>query len=284
MSQLINLVPREKRMMYELKRQATVQEWQQFQGLVGEVLGLREEDAVTDDQVEDLIVKIGQELKAAGKMKVAAKDIDLDKAKQDDKSGVKIADKKESLNEGLALALILAAPTLLTLLAKIVSKIYGKITMSDEEWKAYKEKGAAYAYAKKTKKTIDGKPVTDDDLHHMEEELFNSKAAKAMLKVAHGIHKAYVSPIRLLVAGLQYVGTPDNWKTCWNDSKKPAEVIYCILMFGVAGWGLYHAIPAITGLSAATIAPIVTATVDAVKGGDMTAQLIKTIVSSVSVA
>jgi len=126
--------------------------------------------------------------------------------------------------------------------------------------------------------------VSDDDLHHMEEELFNSKAAKAILKVAHTIHMIYVSPIRLLVAGLQYVGTPDNWKTCWNDSKKPAEVIYCILMFGVAGYGLLHAIPAITGLSAASIAPIATATIDAVKGGDMSAQLIKTIVSSINVA
>lgn len=283
MAQLMSLIPREKRMMHELKRHATVQEWQQLQEFIGEFLGLKEGQAVSDDQIEDLVVKIGKELKAAGKIKTAPTDVDLSKIKKDDKSGIETTESKKPLHEDFVLALALAAPTLLNLIAKLIEWVYSKIAMSEEEQKAYKEEGAAYAYAKKTGKTPDGKAVSEEELEHMEEKLYKTKAGKFIHNAAHGLHSLYVSPLRLILAALEYGASADSWLTCWKNSKKPAEVLYCIVMIGVAGYGIVHALPAITGFSAATITPIATAVVDAVKGGDMSAELIKSIVSSLNI-
>lgn len=283
MSQLMSLVPKEKRMMRELKRHASVKEWNQLQNFVAEVLGINEADGVSDQQIEDLIIKAAKELKAAGKIDTVPTDIDVDKLEKGDKSGIEIAESKRRIHESLVVALVAAAPTLIEMLAKLVEWVYRQFALSSEERKKWKEEKAAFDYAKKTGKKIDGSTASDEDIHHMEDALFKSKAGKLILKAAHGLHNLYVGPLRLVIAGLTYLEGGDSWLTVWKDSKKTAEFLYCIIMLGVAGYGILHTLPAITGLASSTIAPIASATIEATKGGEMTASIIKKVLGHVHI-
>lgn len=283
MSQLMALMPKQKLMMRELKRQASANEWGQLQSLVGEVLGLNEADAVSDQQIEDLIMKAAKELKAAGKIDAVPTEIDIDKLEKGDESGIKISESKRQLHEDIITALILAAPTLLQLLSKLVDAVYRQITMSDAELDQWKEKKAAFDFAKKVGKSIDGKLLSKDDIHHMEDELYKSKAGKFILKAAHWLHDAYISPLRLVIAGISYAALDKSWRECWKDSKPAAETLYCIIMIGIAGYGIVHALPGITGLSASVITPVATVVVDATKGQDMTATVLKKILGHVHI-
>ena len=283
MSQLMTLVPKQKLMMRELKRQASANEWGQLQSLVGEVLGLNEADAVSDQQIEDLIMKAAKELKAAGKIDAVPTEIDIDKLEKGDESGIKISESKRQLHEDIITALVLAAPTLLELLAKLIEAVYRRIAMSDAEREQWKKKKAAFNSAKKTGKSIDGKPLSKDDIHHMEDELYKSKAGKFILKAAHWLHDAYISPLRLVIAGISYAALDVSWRECWKESKQAAETIYCIIMIGIAGYGIVHALPGITGLAASALAPVATVAVDATKGQDMTATILKKILGHVHI-
>jgi hypothetical protein len=283
MSQLMTLVPKQKLMMRELKRQASANEWGQLQSLVGEVLGLNEADAVSDQQIEDLIMKAAKELKAAGKIDAVPTEIDIDKLEKGDESGIKLSESKRQLHEDIITALILAAPTLLELLAKLIEAVYRRIAMSDAEREQWKKKKAAFNSAKKTGKSIDGKPLSKDDIHHMEDELYKSKAGKFILKAAHWLHDAYISPLRLVIAGISYAALDVSWRECWKESKQAAETIYCIIMIGIAGYGIVHALPGITGLAASALAPVATVAVDATKGQDMTATILKKILGHVHI-
>ena len=283
MSQLMSLVPKEKRMMRELKRHASVKEWKQLQRFVAEVLGINEAEGVSDQQIEDLIIKASKELKAAGKIDAVPTDIDVDKLEKGDESGIEISEAKYRLHEELLTALILAAPTLIELLTKLVDWVYRQAVMSDDERKKWKEQRAAFDYAKKTGKKIDGTPVTDKDIHHMQDELFKSKAGKAFLKAAHGLHNLYVAPLRIIIAGIMYTALDESWIKIWKQSKQKAEILYCIVMVGIAGYGIVHSLPAITGLASSAIAPIATATIDAAKGSDMSASIIKKVLGHVHI-
>jgi hypothetical protein len=54
-------------------------------------------------------------------------------------------------------------------------------------------------------------------------------------------------------------------------------------MIGIAGYGIVHALPGITGLSASVITPVATVVVDATKGQDMTATVLKKILGHVHI-
>lgn len=286
---LIDAIPREKRMMYELKRHTPIHEWKQLQKMIGEVLGLNESEEVSDQQIEDLMMKIAKELKSAGKIENIPTSIDIDKLEKGDESGIKLKESKTQLHEDFGLSLILAAPTLLKLLGNLIEWIYRKITLNSEEQKAWEDEKAAFDYAKKTGKTIDGKPASDKDIHHMEEALIKSKAGKAITWLAHKFHDAYTSPLRLIIAGAMYIYDNENengamsWMQAWKDSKKPANIIFAILMIGVAGYLGIHAISEITSLSISTLSPIASAVTDALKGGDMTLAVLKSILGHVYV-
>ena len=284
MNQLISLVPREKRMMYELKRHTPIHEWKQLQKMMGEMLGLNEAEEVTDQQIEDLMMTIAKELKSAGKIENVPTEIDVDKLEKGDESGIEIQESKTRLHEDLGISLLLAAPTLLKLLGNLIEWIYRKITLGDEEEKAWEEQKAAFDYAKKTGKTIDGKTVSDKEIHDMEEALNKTKAGKFFKWLAHKFHSGYVAPLRLIIAGIQYMSFPeDSWMTAWKDSKKPANIIFAVLMIGVAGYLGIHAISEITNLSVSVLSPIASAVTDAVKGGDMSIEVLKAVLGHVHI-
>jgi len=283
MNQLISLVPREKRMMYELKRHTPIHEWKQLQTMMGEMLGLNEAEAVTDQQIEDLILQLAKDLKAAGKIETVPTDIDVDKLEKGDESGIQMSESKQQINEGLAMGIVLAMPTLLKLLSKIVDWIFRTATMSGAEKTEWEEQKAAFDYAKKTGKTIDGKPVSEDDIHHMEDAIYKSKFGKGINWLSHKLHAAYISPLRLIIAGAIYIYDNENekgqvsWKQAWKDSRKPADIIYAVFMFIYAGYSGIKAVTQVVDLPVAQLEPIALVVIDTLKGQDMSMVLLKKI-------
>ena len=286
MSKLITLVPREKRVMYELKRLATAHEWNAFKSIVGEVLGLNESEEVTDTQIEDLLLKIGKELKAAGKAETAPKDIEVDinKLEKGDESGIEIKESNQLITESLVVALIASAPTLLELLGRIIDRLYRWIKLSPAEKEQYDKDKEAYNLAKKTGNKPDGTPVTDDALHHMHDALMKSKAGEWITKAAHWLHNAYVSPLRVLIAGCMYMSEAYDelgWNACWKEAKRPANFLFAICMIGYAGWAAIDSVAHISGLTISALEPIASAVIDTIKGGSMTIGTMKAILGHV---
>jgi hypothetical protein len=290
-TKLINLVPRERRVVRELKRVTTVQEWNQFRMTAHMLLGLNESEAVSDEQIGDLLKTISKELNLPiAKKGIKDIDIDSDSLENGDEEAIQIQkevkQKKSSLNEGgIVLTVILAAPTLLELFGKIIDWVYRKFTFSKEEAEQYKKDVEAYKSAKKNKKLPDGTPVDDDMLHKLENNLFKSKVGKGLIKAGHALHDLYVGPLRVLIAGLIWMYSGDGEKgpsmlECWKRSKKPANLIYAIIMIGIATFGAYGAIKGISSAmdavqSVGGIEKLTTVVIDLLKGGDMTKEVLK---------
>jgi hypothetical protein len=284
-TKLMSLVPPERRVVYELKRIVPVQEWKSVQKVVLEILGLTESDTVTDDQIAALIQKAAKELKVPDAPDSPSDiEVDVDAMEKGKEDAIELKNEsKQSLHESLVLSAILAAPTILKLIANIIDWVYKAFTIRGEERKKYDEEKAAFAYAKKTGKLPDGTPVDDHKLHDMENNLYKSKAGQAILKLAHKLHSLYISPIRAIIAGLKWMysqGKNISMLEAWKQAKKPAEIIFAVVMIGIAGFGAWHAISAIPSAaavvsSAAAFSNLATAVIDATKGGDMTVTALK---------
>jgi hypothetical protein len=275
-----------KKMMVEINRHMPINEIKKLKKSIGVFYGLNESEEMTDDQIENLMITVANELKAAGKIKATATDIDINKLKTGDESGIVIKESKSIITEGFVLGLILASPTLLKLLSEGIDKIYRFFALSDEEKKIFNQQKAAFDYAKKTGKTIDGKPVTEKDIHHMEAALFKTKVGKYLNKASHFLHDVFVGPVRFILAGMdwhQNVWQGKTWAKAWDEAKKPANIIFSIIMIGVAGYFALTSIQAITGLSISILKPIASIVIDAVKGGDMSLTLIKSILGDVHI-
>ncbi len=284
MSKLINLVPREKRLMHELKTHCTINEWNQFRAFISEVLGLNEEaSAVTDDQIAALLVKIGKELKKSNHLeKPIPTSVDTAKLEKGDESGIQTNNKSE-LKESLTVTLLLAAPTILELLGKLVDWLYAKFALSGEKEKEWKAKKEAFNLAKQTGKDINGKKLSDDDIHHMEEEIYASWMGKWIQKAGHALHLAYVAPLRVLIAGVWYLASDESWMYCWKKALKPANIVYAIAMFLYAGYSGLHAVADMVGTSVANLGELCHSVVDLVKSGDNAVDIFKALLGDVHI-
>jgi len=299
-TKLTSLVPKEIRAVHELKRIIPVNEWNVIRTSLNELLGLTEAEAVTDDQLANLIQQAAKELNLPAAKDIKDIEIDQDAMEKGQEDAIELKkESKQTINEGLTMALILGAPTILKLLANVIDWVYRAFALSDDEKKQYKEDSAAYAYAKKTGKTPDGKVVDDHDLHDMEDKLFKSKAAKLVLKASHGLHTLYVKPLRALIAGILWVGGDPGSEqggkgeglsmvNAWKRAKKPAEIIYAVIMIGIAGYGAVQAISSIPSAVEAVksiggIQNLATVVLDATKGGDMSDTIIKGILKHVHI-
>ena len=281
---LMNLVPRKNRVIKELRQITSIAEWKSLQAMIAEFHGLLEAEAVTDDQIEQLLIKAAAELKLP---KPADIDVDAIERGEDDAIQIK-KESKKSLNESLTISLILAAPTILKLIANIVDWVYRLFTIKGEEKKKYDQEWDAYGIAKKTGKLPDGTPADEHKLHDMQDALYKSKAGKAILGLAHKLHDFYIGGIRRIIAGLLWMDQDANlsMKQAFEKAKKPAEIIFAIVMIGLAGWGAVHAITAIPSAAAAVqsaggLAQLTTAVIDTTKGGDMTVTAIKAVLGHV---
>jgi hypothetical protein len=162
------------------------------------------------------------------------------------------------------------------LLGKLIDWCYAKIALSSEERKeldGYKaELEAAY------------KSGDEHKIHELHDKVYASKVGKALGKLAHMAHEAFVYPIKKILQGVAFL---NGSKWLKENAEPAAELIYAIIMIGVASAGVFHSLEGITGLKAAIshlgtdLEKITHLVVDALKGGDMTVAILKTLIGNI---
>jgi hypothetical protein len=257
---LINLAPINTRATYRLFESLTVAD----RHILKEAGGL-----ASDADLEKLLKKIAVELDSNKQ----PEEIDIDNIKQD-ASGKEV--KEAKLNEGLLLTVMLASPTLLKLLGKLIDWVYSKLALSATEKEELKQNQDAYKAAVKS-----GDKAKQKEL---ETKIFSSKAGKMLNKLSKSMHHAYVTPLEKLTYGIGWLKGDDNMK---KHAHSIAEVLYVLIMLSVAGYGVYHSlheIPSVVsafknlGMNFDSVAHLV---IDTIKGGDMTVEGFKMILKKV---
>jgi hypothetical protein len=192
---------------------------------------LAEAGLASDADLERLFKSIAKELSSKRLTDKNPAEVELDDI--DSKGPLQ---KEEVLNEGLVLTLILASPTLLKLLGKLI--------------------------------TWAGAKVAGESISHL----------------AHSAHKAFVYPLKKILQGVAWLNN-NNWL---KDNAEPAaELIYSIIMIGIAGSGIMHSLEGITSTKAAIaklgtdLEKLTHLTVDTLKGSDMTVDILKTVVAKI---
>jgi hypothetical protein len=231
---------------------------------------LAEAGIASDADLEKLLKGIAKDLEAKKLSTKGPEDVSLDAVEADPTI------KEDVLEEGLVLTLVLASPTLLKLLGKLIDWAYAKMALSSEERKELDDYKKQYEEAEKS-----GDKKAMHDLH---DKVHASKVGKALAKFAHLAHEAFVWPIKKILQGVAFM---NGSKWLKENAGPAAELIYAIIMIGVAGHGIMHSLEGVTGLKAAlghlgTNSEALThLVVDATKGGDMTWEVLKTIIQKV---
>ena len=225
-----------------------------------------------NEDLEDLVKKI-----AATALKVSPDEIpDVSDAEGAKEFQAKMAKKGEEVNESIAVTLALLMPAILGLVSKLANKIKSKVSFNDEELAEYEKNKAAL---KKLKKEDPGPKSTDVDkikwrkeLERLEHLVQISNIGKYAHKAAHGLHKLYTSPIRLLLWTISLATKKgsrlrdDEWRT------KCANVIYACLMIWVAGTGIKEALSSLEGVE-----QFLTLIADVAKEGVSIADIVKAV-------
>jgi len=203
--------------------------------ILGASLGLVNEEEYSEDQTEDLLMQTLKDLAAKGVVPKddIPKDIDIDAMTKDDHEGA-IKETNRSLNEGITA--VLAIPAVLDIIGRAIDWLWRKVFKSKEEQKAYN-------VAKKKYKAMKKDPnVSDEELHHFfEENLINTKVGGAFKKIGHKLHDLFSTPIRVIVAGLQWMFPPKNekgkgWRYFWKKSRKMTDIVFSIMLIAIAGF------------------------------------------------
>lgn len=231
---------------------------------------LTEAGLASDSDIENMLKNIAKELEKKNLTDKSPEEVDLD-AIEKSKEG-KISE--EQINEGLVLTLILASPTLLKLLGKLIDWAYSKLALSSEEKKELEQIKKDYAAAEKA-----GDKEKVKELHS---KMATSKVGQALEKFAHVAHEAFVWPIKKILQGVAWLNGNEWLK---KNAEPAANLIYATIMIGVAGQGIVHSISNIASVKAAlsslgsSAENIAHLTVDSLKGKDMTADVIKTVLN-----
>lgn len=232
-----------KPLLNEIRIESHIQEFKQFMRstltkedyrILGAGLGLVNEEEYSEDQTEDLLIQTIKDLASKGTIPKdeIPKDVDIDAMTKDDREGA-IKETKQSLNEGATA--VLAIPAVLDILGRAIDWVYRKAFKSKEEQEAYNN-------AKKKYKAMKKDPnVSDEDLHHFyEENLINTKVGGALKKAGHWLHGKFSAPLRVIIAGLQWMYPPENergkgWSYFWKKSRKMTDIIFSIILIALAG-------------------------------------------------
>jgi len=231
---------------------------------------LAEAGIASDADLEKLLKGIAKDLEAKKLSTKGPEDVSLDAVEADPTI------EEDVLDEGLVLTLVLASPTLLKLLGKLIDWAYSKIALSSEEKKELDQYKKDFAAAIKT-----GDKAKEKELH---DKVYASKVGKALSKFAHMAHEAFVWPIKKLLQGVAFM---NGSKWLKENAGPAAELIYACIMIGVAGAGIMHSLEGVTGLKAAighlgtNLEHLTHFTVDATKGADMTWEVLKMIISKI---
>lgn len=232
---------------------------------------LAEAGIASDADLEKLLKGIAKDLEA--------KHLTKDKGPDDVSLDAIEADKsieEDVLNEGLVLTLILASPTLLKLLGKLIDWCYAKMILSPDEKKQLEQYKKEFAEAEKAN--------DKEKIHELHDKIYASSLGKALGKFAHTAHEAFVWPIKKLLQGVAFLNGSEWLK---KNAGEAAELIYACIMIGVAGQGIMHSLEGVTGVKAAighlgsNLEHLTHFTVDATKGADMTTDVLKAIISKV---
>jgi hypothetical protein len=202
----------------------------------------------------------------------------IDKSKIQDliKKAVKKEDEEE-VKEALGSAVIIALPVLLEMAGDLINTVYQKVGMNPKDsakLKAIKQKQKQIAdkadlgikifgvrlkgldfdrndspEEKKAKQEIKALDKKIDDE-------FNTKVGDFLISGGHELHKAYVTPILLVLEGIA-VFAPEGSKIKSLDyRKKVANIIYAGVMLVVAGVGIYHSLAHLSGVKDAAAAMV----------------------------
>lgn len=225
-----------------------------------------------NENMEDLVKKI-----AAKTLKVSPDDIpDAGDTEGAEDLQAKMAKKGEEVNESLFVTLALLTPAILELVSKLANKIKEKVSFNDEERAEYEKNKAAL---KKLKKEDPGPKATEvdkkkwrEELERLEELVQISNVGKWIHKSAHGLHKLYTSPIRLLLYTISLgfkKGSKikdQEWRT------RTANVLYACLMIWIAGVGIKEALSSLEGVK-----QFITLIADVAKEGVSIADIVKAV-------
>ena len=231
---------------------------------------LAEAGIASDADLEKLLKGIAKDLQAKKLSTKSPEDVSLDAIEAD------TTIKEDLLEEGLILSLVLASPTLLKLLGKLIDWAYAKMALTSEERKELADYKNQYEAAEKA-----GDEKTMHDLH---DKIYASKVGKALGKFAHMAHAAFVFPIKKILQGVAFLNG-NKWLK--ENAAPAADLIYACIMIGVAGFGIYHALEGVSGVSSAlshlgTNSEALThLVVDSLKGSDMTMEVLKSVISKV---
>ena len=232
---------------------------------------LSEAGIASDADLEKLLKGIAMDLSKKRLSTVDPQKVDLDDIEQE-----KDQTNEEVLSEGLLLTLFLASPTIIKLMGKLIDWAYSKLMLSSDEKAELEQFKKDYAEAEKANDQAKIKELPD--------KIYASKLGKALDKFAHMAHGAFVKPIEILLKGVAWMNKNEWLK---KNSHQVAELLYAIIMIGVAGHGITHALDGVNGLKAA-ITQLVTntdklshLTIDTLKGGDMTWEVIKNVLNKV---
>jgi hypothetical protein len=231
---------------------------------------LAEAGIASDADLEKLLKGIAKDLENKKLSSKGPEDVSLDAIESDDTI------KEDVLNEGLFLSLVLASPTLLKLLGKLIDWAYSKLALTSEERKELESYKKQYEEAEKA--------GDEKVMHNLHDKIYASKVGKALGKFAHMAHAAFVYPIKKILQGVAFMNG-NKWLK--QNAGPAAELIYACIMIGVAGFGIYHALEGVSGVSSAlshlgTNSEALThLVVDTLKGSDMTMEVLKTVISKV---
>jgi len=231
---------------------------------------LAEAGLASDSDIEAMLKNIAKELEKKDLTDKAPEDVDLDAIEKTEEGKLS----EDQLTEGLVLTLILASPTLLKLLGKLIDWAYSKLALSSEEKKELEQIKKDYAEAEKA--------GDKDKVKELHNKMAASKIGKALEKFAHIAHDAFVWPIKKILQGVAWLNGNEWLK---KNAEPAANLIYATIMIGVAGHGIVHSLQNIAavktalssiGSSAESLAHL---TVDSLKGKDMSADVIKTVLN-----
>lgn len=231
---------------------------------------LAEAGIASDADLEKLLKGIAKDLENKKLSTKGPEDVSLDAIESDDTI------KEDILEEGLILSLVLASPTLLKLLGKLIDWAYAKLALTSEERKELDDYKKQYAAAEKS--------GDKEAMHDLHDKIYASKVGKALGKFAHMAHAAFVYPIKKILQGVAFMNG-NKWLK--QNAGPAAELIYACIMIGVAGYGIYHALEGVSGVSSAlshlgTNSEALThLVVDSLKGSDMTMEVLKTVITKV---
>ena len=91
--------------------------------------------------------------------------------------------------------------------------------------------------------------------------------------LSHDIHEYYTGPIRKMLQFAAWTSEKFGKKTKFSDEKyreKIANIIYATALFGVAGYGIFHHIGHLAGIT-----PVIKTIADGIKAGKSIADTVK---------